>query len=59
MDGYNKELCDERHENVTLMITKMDKLMDTLFSRMNWFMLTAIAALITALVDVLLKKGGN
>ena len=56
MEPYNKELCDERHQNIALMISKMDKLMDTLFSRMNWFMLTAIAALITALIDVLLKK---
>lgn len=56
MDEFNKDLCNERHKNIDALITKMDKFIDTIFSRLNWFMVTAIVALLTALIDILLKK---
>ncbi len=58
-EEYSKEACEERHKHITMMLEKIDKSIDTLFSRLNWFYVTAIVMIVassSSLVMTLLKK---
>jgi hypothetical protein len=52
---FNRELCDERHKNIEGMLTKIDKNVDTLFIRLNWFFILAIATLVSAGTSIVLS----
>lgn len=47
----SKELCDERSKNIEKMLLKIDKSVDTLFSRLNWFYIVTIGALATGIAS--------
>lgn len=54
-DVFSKQLCDERHQNVEKLINKIDKSLDLLFVRLNWFYLLAITTLISAISAIFIS----
>lgn len=64
---YNKELCDERHQNIDLQLSHTHAIIKDfkqetkdnikqLFTRLNWFYIIAIATLI-GIVATFFKVG--
>jgi hypothetical protein len=47
-DQFNKDLCEERHKMIQDNIK-------TLFNRLNWFYIIAIATLVSSLANLILK----
>ena len=54
-DDYSRDLCNERHEHISVMLEKIDKKTDTLFSRLNWFYILAIGTLISTCTAIALS----
>ena len=54
---YNAKLCEEKHEEIERWAEKFDKSLDRVFGRLNWFILTTVAALVGAIVDIVVRKG--
>ncbi len=52
-DEFNKDLCNERHKNVELMFGKIDKNIESLFGRLNWFYVIAIITLVGVVASFL------
>ena len=48
VEEYNKDLCTERHQ-------KIDKQLEQLFARLNWFYLLIIATLATSIANLVMK----
>ena len=58
MGEYNKELCDERHNNLDKALDRLFSKIDIVASRLNWFYVIAILTLggvVTNLVVMYLK----
>jgi hypothetical protein len=55
MNEYSRDLCDERHEHISVMLEKIDKKTDTLFSRLNWFYLVAIGTMASAISAIVIS----
>jgi tartrate dehydratase beta subunit/fumarate hydratase class I family protein len=55
MNEYSRDLCDERHERISVMLEKIDKKTDTLFSRLNWFYLVAIGTMASAISAIVIS----
>lgn len=51
-ENFSKDLCDERHKTVEMMFSKIDKNIETLFNRLNWFYVITISALVTAVASL-------
>jgi hypothetical protein len=46
-----RDLCDERSKNIEKLLAKIDKSVDTLFNRLNWFYVLTIGALATGIAS--------
>jgi len=60
---YNKELCDERHENLdkalTRVFTKFDKVsakFDKFNGKLNWFYIVTISTLLAVLANLFIEQ---
>jgi hypothetical protein len=54
-DEYNKEACEERHKNLHETMSRVDKNVDRLFARLNWFYVLAICTLASAVSAIVLS----
>jgi hypothetical protein len=53
-DPITREFCDERHKHTETLLNKIDKSIDTLFARLNWFFILTITTLASALTSILI-----
>lgn len=54
-DEFNKEACEERHKNLHLTLERVDKNVDRLFARLNWFYILAIGTLASAASAIIMS----
>ena len=58
---FSERLCMERHKNIELLLNKVDKNIESLYARLNWFYVIVITALVGAVsaIGVSCSKFGN
>jgi hypothetical protein len=56
MEDHDRRFCDERHHEIHLWMAQQKKDMETLFNRLNWFYVIAIATLVSSVMS--LARGG-
>lgn len=55
MTEFDEKLCDERHKNIEHLLEKIDKSVNVLFNRLNWFYVVAIGTLASAISAIIIS----
>jgi len=50
MEGFNQELCDERHATIQKTLDEVKNQINEIFKGLNWFYVTVIVILLTQLI---------